>query len=89
MPGREARIFDDVRTEVTEKLTPDERVPMNRYFDGSPIYPGHFAQDFNRSYVLEPSGTPVGDSKLRRASVFVAPLKTILKPTWPLSPKAE
>jgi len=40
MPGREARIFDDVRTEVTEKLTPDERVPMNRYLDGSPIYPG-------------------------------------------------
>jgi alpha-beta hydrolase superfamily lysophospholipase len=58
--AREATIFDDVRTEVTEKLTPDERVPMNRYFDGSPIYPGHFAQDFNRSYVLEPSGTPVG-----------------------------
>src|ERR1700735_5782184 len=38
----EAKIFDDVRIEVTEKLTPDERVPMNRYFDGIPIYPGHF-----------------------------------------------
>ena len=58
--AREAKIFDDVRTEVTEKLNPDERVPMNRYFDGSPIYPAHFTQDFNRSYVLEPSGTPVG-----------------------------
>ena len=58
--AREAKIFDDVRTEVTEKLAPDERVPMNRYFDGSPIYPSHFTQDFNRSYVLEPSGTPVG-----------------------------
>jgi alpha-beta hydrolase superfamily lysophospholipase len=58
--AREAKIFDDVRTEVTEKLTPDERVPTNRYFDGSPIYPPHFTQDFNRSYVLEPSGTPVG-----------------------------
>src|SRR5580704_6934198 len=57
---REARILDDVRTEVTEKLSPDERVPMNRYFDGSPIYPAHFTQDFNRSYVLEPNGTPVG-----------------------------
>ena len=33
---------------------------MNRYFDGSPIYPAHFTQDFNRSYMLEPSGTPVG-----------------------------
>jgi alpha-beta hydrolase superfamily lysophospholipase len=58
--AREAKIFDDVRTEVTEKLAPDERVPMNRYFDGGPIYPPHFAQDFNRSYVLEPDGTPVG-----------------------------
>jgi alpha-beta hydrolase superfamily lysophospholipase len=58
--AREAKIFADVRTEVTEKLAADERVPMNRYFDGSPIYPGHFTQDFNRSYVLEPSGTPVG-----------------------------
>jgi alpha-beta hydrolase superfamily lysophospholipase len=57
---QEAKIFDDVRTEVTEKLDPDGRVPMNRYFDGSPIYPGHFTQDFNRSFVLEPEGTPVG-----------------------------
>src|SRR5271169_1003617 len=58
--AREAKIFDDVRTEVTEKLTADERVSTNRYFDGSPIYPAHFTQDFNRSYVLEPSGTPTG-----------------------------
>ena len=58
--AREAKIFDDVRTEVTEKLGPDERVPMNRYFKGSPIYPAHFTQDFNRSYVLEPGGTPIG-----------------------------
>src|SRR5271169_6803689 len=58
--AQEAKIFDDVRTEVTEKLDPGQRVPMNRYFDGGPIYPGHFVQDFNRSYVLEPSGTPTG-----------------------------
>ena len=35
-------------------------MPVNRYFDGSPIYPGRFAQDWNRSYVLEPDGEPVG-----------------------------
>jgi len=58
--AREAKIFDGVRTEVTDKLAPDERVPMNRYYSGSPVYPGHFAQDFNRSYVLEPNGPPVG-----------------------------
>jgi alpha-beta hydrolase superfamily lysophospholipase len=35
-------------------------VPPNRYFDGSPVYPAHFVQDFNRSFVLEPKGKPVG-----------------------------
>jgi len=56
----EEAIFNLLRTEVTQKLEPEERVPVNRYFEGSPIYPGKFAQDWNRSYVLEPEGTPVG-----------------------------
>ncbi len=56
----EETIFDRVRTEVTQKLPADERVPVNRYFDGSPIYPGRFAQDWNRSYVLEPDVAPRG-----------------------------
>ena len=56
----EATIFDDVRREVSQKLEADDRVPSNRYFDGSPVYPAHFAQDFNRSFVLEPEGKPVG-----------------------------
>ncbi|KAA1003630.1 alpha/beta hydrolase [Paraburkholderia panacisoli] len=56
----ESRIFDDVRTNVVEKLRPAERVPANRYYEGSPIFPAHFAQDWNRSYILEPSGPPVG-----------------------------
>jgi alpha-beta hydrolase superfamily lysophospholipase len=56
----EQRIFDAVRAEVTAKLSAEERVPVNRYFDGSPVYPGRFAQDWNRSYVVEPQGPPVG-----------------------------
>ena len=56
----EAKIFDDVRREVSQKLEPGEHVPANRYFEGSPIYPAHFKQDFNRSFVLEPAGKPVG-----------------------------
>ncbi|RDJ24034.1 alpha/beta hydrolase [Bosea caraganae] len=52
--------FASVRAEVTQKLAPDERIPVNRYFDGSAIYPGHFKQDWNRSYVMEPQGKPVG-----------------------------
>jgi alpha-beta hydrolase superfamily lysophospholipase len=56
----ERRIFEEVRKEVTEQLPEDARIPSNRYFDGSPIYPGRFANDWNRSYVLEPSGSPAG-----------------------------
>jgi alpha-beta hydrolase superfamily lysophospholipase len=56
----EESIFSDVRREVVDKIDEAARVPGNRYFSGSPIYPGHFKQDFNRSYVLEPDGTPVG-----------------------------
>ncbi|TDN57894.1 alpha/beta hydrolase [Paraburkholderia sp. BL10I2N1] len=56
----ESRIFDEVRTNVVEKLDPASRVPSNRYYEGSPIYPEHFAHNWNRSYVLEPKGEPVG-----------------------------
>ncbi|CAL1242012.1 alpha/beta hydrolase [Candidatus Methylocalor cossyra] len=52
--------FEDVRREVTEKLPERDRVPFNRYFADSPIYPGHFHQDWNRSYVLEPEHRPAG-----------------------------
>jgi len=58
--AREALIFESVRTEVTQKLEPEDRVPMNRYFNGSPVYPPSFFQDFNRSYVLKPKDAPIG-----------------------------
>jgi alpha-beta hydrolase superfamily lysophospholipase len=57
---REDSIFQDVRREVVDKIDETARVPGNRYFAGSPIYPGNFKQDFNRSYVLQPGGPPVG-----------------------------
>jgi len=56
----ENAVFDDVRAQVTEALPADQREVSNRYFSGSPIYPGHFAQDWNRSYILEPAGPPMG-----------------------------
>ena len=56
----EQKIFESVRVNVTEKLAPEDQVPANRYFAGSPIYPGKFATDWNRSYLLEPDGKPVG-----------------------------
>ena len=39
----EEALFRGVRTEVTDKLDAEARTPGNRYYDGSPIYPGHFA----------------------------------------------
>lgn len=56
----EDKAFAEVRAEVTDKLPPEARVPGNRYFEGSPIFPGRFVQDWNRSYVLEPKGAPRG-----------------------------
>jgi len=56
----EERIFEEVRNEVTDQLPEEARTPSNRYFAGSPIYPGRFATDWNRSYVLEPAGPPAG-----------------------------
>jgi alpha-beta hydrolase superfamily lysophospholipase len=56
----EDKLFAEVRSQVTDKLPPEDRVPSNRYFDGSPIYPPHFKTDWNRSYVMEPDGAPSG-----------------------------
>jgi alpha-beta hydrolase superfamily lysophospholipase len=56
----EAAVFDAVRAEVDEELDAGDRVPINRYFDGSLVHPGGLAQDWNRSYVLEPDGAPIG-----------------------------
>ena len=56
----ERTIFESVRVNVTQKLDPEDQVSANRYFEGSPLYPANFATDWNRSYILEPAGAPVG-----------------------------
>ena len=56
----ENRIFETLRDEVTRRLPARDRVPLNRYFEGSPVYPGHFRQDWNRSFILEPDGEALG-----------------------------
>lgn len=56
----EQQLFDEVRTQVSDKLPKADRVPFNRYYEGAAIYPGHFAHDWNRSYELMPAGKPVG-----------------------------
>jgi alpha-beta hydrolase superfamily lysophospholipase len=56
----EEALFTEVRTNVTDKLPERDRIATNRYFDGSPVYPPKLATDWNRSYLLEPAGEPVG-----------------------------
>jgi alpha-beta hydrolase superfamily lysophospholipase len=56
----EDRAFAEVRTEVTERLSPEALDESNRYDPNSPIYPGKFATDWNRSYVMLPDSKPVG-----------------------------
>jgi alpha-beta hydrolase superfamily lysophospholipase len=56
----EDRVFAEVKREVSQKLEDVDRVPINRFFTGSPVYPESFATDWNRSYVMEPDGDPVG-----------------------------
>src|SRR5215470_4412112 len=38
----EESIFHALREHVTQELDPEDRAPVNRYFAGSPVYPGNF-----------------------------------------------
>ncbi|WP_363350219.1 alpha/beta hydrolase [Methylocystis echinoides] len=58
--AKEDRLFDSLILNVSRRLEPDERVPFNRYYEDSPVYPGKFKQNWNRSYLLEPTGAPSG-----------------------------
>ena len=58
--AQEQAIFDGLRVNVTQRLDPGARLPYNRYFEGSPVYPPRFAHDWNRSYVIEPQAEPKG-----------------------------
>jgi alpha-beta hydrolase superfamily lysophospholipase len=56
----ETAALEGVRAHVTDKLDADARTPANRYYDGSPLYPGRFSHDWNRSFILEPDAAPLG-----------------------------
>ena len=58
--AHEQQVFAEVRAEVTDQLPPEVQSAANRYYAESPVYPGGFAYDWNRSYVLEPDGEPLG-----------------------------
>lgn len=56
----EAQLFESVHAQMREQLDASMRVASNRYYEGASMYPGRFVQDWNRSYVLEPTGKPLG-----------------------------
>lgn len=58
--AHEDKLFADVTREVVQQLPEEDRVPSNRYFAGSVVYPPNLTHDWNRSYELAPSGEPAG-----------------------------
>lgn len=60
----EEAILASVRSEVVERLEPEDEVAENRYFAGSPVNPFNFEQDWNRSFVMLPDGAPRGAAVL-------------------------
>ncbi len=56
----ESAVFGEVDTQVTQRLDEDGKIPSNRYFAGSPLFPGRFEVDWNRSFIMEPEGTAIG-----------------------------
>ncbi|WP_425493290.1 alpha/beta hydrolase [Microvirga zambiensis] len=57
---REGQLIADVRREVFRAPEDGAALPVDRYVTGSPVDPATFATDWNRSYVMEPEGSPVG-----------------------------
>jgi alpha-beta hydrolase superfamily lysophospholipase len=60
---QEAAIFHDLERNVSETASDDAGV-YNRYDPQSPVYPGHFDTNWNRSFVLMPTGQPRGAAVL-------------------------
>ncbi|MBS7545858.1 alpha/beta fold hydrolase [Ancylobacter oerskovii] len=56
----ENRAFDEVWENVVQTLPADQRIPSNRYFSGSVVYPPRLTRDFNRSYEIVPAGEAKG-----------------------------
>lgn len=60
----EARAFEAVRREVSDRLDAEDRGPANRYDPASPLHAPSFATDWNRSFLLEPAGAARGAAVL-------------------------
>lgn len=58
--AREQQVLDQVSTEVYGKVAERDRLPFNRFTSGSLSDPGVWETNWNRTFVLEPRGQPVG-----------------------------
>src|SRR5690606_22434855 len=58
--AHEAKLFDEVRVHLEQTIATADQVESNRYFEDASVNPGHFAHDWNRSYILTPAAEPVG-----------------------------
>jgi alpha-beta hydrolase superfamily lysophospholipase len=56
----ERRLMEQVQKDVVDRLEPAQRVPFNRFNAGSLSDPASWPVNWNHTYVLEPSGDPVG-----------------------------
>lgn len=56
----ENEVMAGVNKHVTRRLGGEQKVRLNRYYEGSIVYPEHFAQNWNRSYIMMPEGKPKG-----------------------------
>jgi alpha-beta hydrolase superfamily lysophospholipase len=53
-------LFSEVARDLARDLRPEDRIPQNRYWTGSPLNPARLPRDWNRSFTLAPSGPPRG-----------------------------
>ncbi|WP_083861310.1 alpha/beta hydrolase [Microvirga lotononidis] len=60
----EGQLIADVRREVFRPPEAGAAIPLDRYVTGSAVDPQTFGTDWNRSYVMEPDGIPIGAAVL-------------------------
>ena len=58
--AREQQLLDQVRDEVGKGLAATDRLPFNRFSPGSRSDPDVWEVNWNRTFVFEPKGEPVG-----------------------------
>jgi alpha-beta hydrolase superfamily lysophospholipase len=56
----ERKLLDQVRMETRPVLDPDGHLPLNRFVPGSLSDPNVWQYNWNRTFILEPRGAPVG-----------------------------